>query len=148
MNELAEGGLVGQPSLQSASNGRPENQEATVDDLRRQSDEAQKTSQAAEICRTLIARSPDRFFLQDRDLRFTWFSHEDLFGISTLDLLGYTHSDLFSPQEAARLEQIKRSVLDGGVGVRAETHLFRNGNEHYFDVFLSPGETMRERSPV
>ena len=138
MNELAEGGLVGQPSLQSASNGRPENQEATVDDLRRQSDEAQKTSQAAEICRTLIARSPDRFFLQDRDLRFTWFSHEDIFGISTLGLLGNTHSDLFSPQEVARLEQIKRSVLDGGVGVRAETHLFWNGNEHYFDVFYEP----------
>jgi PAS domain S-box-containing protein len=86
----------------------------------------------------MIALSPDRFFRQDRELRYTWISHQSLFGHRSSDLLGKTSFEIFSPDEAAKLTEVKRRVMAAGVGERAETHVPIKGVERHFDAFYEP----------
>ncbi|NPV63598.1 MAG: PAS domain S-box protein [Methanotrichaceae archaeon] len=88
--------------------------------------------------RGLMAQSADRFFLQDRDLRYVWLSHEDAFGIPAKDIIGKWDFDIFPQQEAERLWDIKSEVLKTGAGVRIETHTTINGQEHFFDAEHRP----------
>ncbi len=124
---------------------------ASVDDLEavaegncKQSDLAPKSFEANETLQQLIAQSPDRFFLQDRDLRYTWISHDSLFGHPSADLIHKLSSEMFSSEETARLTKIKQNVMKTGTGVRIETHMPVNGVEHYFDVFYEPWKNRGE----
>lgn len=89
-------------------------------------------------CLQLIAKSPDRFFCQDSKLRYIWTSHDDLFGRSSSEVMGKTSFDLFTFDEAQRLTDIKRRVMETGESARAETHMAIAEEEHHFDVFYEP----------
>ncbi len=91
-----------------------------------------------EVLRQMIAQSPDRFFRQDRELQYTWISHQSLFGHPSSDLLGKTSFEIFSPEEGRKLTEAKRRVLETGEGARVETHMPINGEERYFDAFYEP----------
>ncbi len=86
----------------------------------------------------LIAQSPDRLFRQDRNLRYIWISHDDLFGIPSSEILGRTCFEFFAPDEAQRLTDLKLNIMETGEGARTETNMKIAGKERYFDVFYEP----------
>ncbi len=106
------------------------------EEMSRKRDLACKSDERA--LRQMVSQSPDRFFRQDRELRYTWISHASLFGHTSSDLIGKTSSEIIPPKEAMKLTDAKRRVMETGKGVRAEAHMPINGVEHYFDAFYEP----------
>ena len=75
---------------------------------------------------------------QDLDLRFTWINDPGP-GFEAETVIGLTDADLCeSPQEAARLQALKRAVVDSGVGGRHEVSLRRHGRQHSYDLRVEP----------
>ncbi|MBN1235308.1 MAG: GAF domain-containing protein [Methanotrichaceae archaeon] len=75
----------------------------------------------------------DFLFLQDRDLRYTWFSCEKPFGVEASMALGRTESHFFPPTDARRLRRIKEQVLETGNRAQTKVHLTLQGRERCFD---------------
>ncbi len=87
---------------------------------------------------TVLRNTPVSLSTMDRDLRFTWFYNPQS-GFSEQTLVGKRLDELLDPQEVARLEACKRSVLETGVGQRLEYRLsVADGTPHTFDVTLEP----------
>ena len=75
---------------------------------------------------------------QDLDLRYTWINDPGP-GFEAETVIGLTDADLCdSPQEAARLQALKRAVVDSGVGGRHEVSLRRRGRQHTYDLRVEP----------
>jgi PAS domain S-box-containing protein len=86
----------------------------------------------------MISNFPDCLFLQDRDLRYTWFSSEKPFGIDASHALGKTEGELFSSSEAKRIREMKERVMLTGNRARTEVHLAIQGKERYLDSIYYP----------
>jgi PAS domain S-box-containing protein len=102
---------------------------------RRQADEALRQSE--ERFRVALKHSPIAVFNQDRDLRYTWMYNSQL-PWSGSGKLGKTLFELFSPDEAERIAEIRRRVLDTGVGERSETQVTYEGKRFYLDTTIEP----------
>jgi len=86
-----------------------------------------------ERLRVALKHSPVMVFNQDADLRYTWI-HNPPAGLTEKDLLGKTDADVFPPEEAARLTQIKARALAAGTGLRQEVSCTLAGSRHFFDL--------------
>lgn len=76
-------------------------------------------------------------FFQDADLRYTRICHP-LPGRVKDDVLGKTDAELFSPENAARLTELKRRVLGGVTVIKEEIILTDDGKEFCFEVSAEP----------
>lgn len=77
-------------------------------------------------------------FHQDRDLRYTWVHNPGL-GFAAQEVVGRCDGDLMQrAEDAERLESIKRSVINTGIGQREEVCIVRNGASRYFDLVVQP----------
>jgi PAS domain S-box-containing protein len=93
--------------------------------------------QSEERFRVALKNSPTAVFNQDQDLRYSWMYNAQLpFPLS--ETLGKTLFDLFDPEEAARITEVRRRVLETGVGLRDETQITVGGRKHYFDTTIEP----------
>jgi PAS domain S-box-containing protein len=92
---------------------------------------------SADHFREALKNSPIVLFTQDADLRYTWI-HNPFAGRSVADVLGKTDAELFPPDQADRLTEIKRSVLESGVGRRAEVGLLHEGGPRFYDLTVGP----------
>ncbi len=92
--------------------------------------------------RLIVDNSPDTIYHQDRDLRYIWIFNP-VSPLTEARVLGKTDFDLFSPEDAERLKEIKRKVLETGVGDRVEEHLIVDGIEHWLEVALQPRRDQR-----
>ncbi|WP_317065640.1 PAS domain S-box protein [Methanoculleus caldifontis] len=79
---------------------------------------------------------PPIFFVQDRDLRYSWFCTTGEPEPPPDLAAGSTDADLFCPGDAARLTELKRRALETGEMVREEVLLTVNGVTHTFDTTL------------
>ena len=86
--------------------------------------------------RVALKDSPITVFNQDRDLRYTWLFNPQLHWQH--DALGKTDEEIIGPKKAAVLNQLKRKVLDSGVGLREEVAIPNNGKSHVFDITIEP----------
>jgi len=102
---------------------------------RRQMEEALRQSE--ERFRVALKNSPIAVFSQDRDLRYTWMYNSQL-PLTASEKLGKTVDELFEPEDAARITEVRRRVLETGVGERDEMQLTYNGRKHYFDATIEP----------
>jgi PAS domain S-box-containing protein len=102
---------------------------------RRQAEEALRQSE--ERFRVALKHSPIAVFNQDRDLRYTWMYNSPL-PWSGSGKLGKTLFELFRPDEAERIAEIRRRVLDTGVGERGETQVTYEGKRFYLDTTIEP----------
>ena len=102
---------------------------------RKRAQEALKQSE--ERLRLFIENSPDIFFLQDRDLRYIWSVRPGP-PFTAEEVVGKTEYDLRSPEEAERLVQIKRKVLETGVEIRYELQLNVGGETRWYDAYYKP----------
>jgi len=86
--------------------------------------------------RRMLDYSPAVATSQDRDLRYTWVHAYPAFGQD--QLLGKTDHDLFPPEDAAHVTEIKRRVLTTGVGIREEVRLMIQEDEVFYDLSVEP----------
>lgn len=110
--------------------------QAIVRDLthRRRAEEEMRWSE--ERFRVALKGSPIAVFSLDRDLRFTWAYNTHI--RKPEEVMGKTDADLFGAKKAARIMQLKQSVLEKGEAVRQEVSLPLNGKDHPFDMTLEP----------
>ncbi|WP_017715024.1 PAS domain S-box protein [Kamptonema formosum] len=86
-----------------------------------------------------LQNSPVVVFNQDTELRYTWIYNPKL-GYAANEILGKTDADLTYSEDAAHLIEIKRRVLETGIGTRAEVAL-RSSREQefsYYDLTVEP----------
>jgi PAS domain S-box-containing protein len=93
--------------------------------------------QSEERFRVALKHSPIAVFSQDRDLRYTWMYNPQL-PQPVSEQLGKTAGAIFDPEEAARITEVRRRVLETGVGVRDEMQVTIGGRQHYLDTTIEP----------
>src|ERR1035441_9275968 len=76
---------------------------------RKRTEEALRQSE--ERFRVALKHSPIAVFSQDRDLRYTWMYNPQL-PRPVSEQLGKTAADIFDPEEAARITEVRRRVLE------------------------------------
>ena len=77
-------------------------------------------------------------FHQDRNLRYTWV-HNPALGYSAADIIGKRDHDLVRrPEDAERLDVIKRTVLETGIAQREEVSMLSEDGPRFFDVAVRP----------
>jgi len=86
--------------------------------------------------RLALLHAPVSVAVQDRDLRYVWTYNQRT--PRPEEIIGKFDTDLFTPEEAARLAAIKRRVLDEHVEVREQLWLYRPGGRMFLDVCFEP----------
>jgi PAS domain S-box-containing protein len=102
---------------------------------RKRAEEALRQSE--ERFRVALKSSPTAVFNQDWDLRYTWMYNPQL-PRTVSEYLGKTSDEIFDPEEAARITEVRRRVLETGVGSRHEMQFSFGGKKRYFDTTIEP----------
>ena len=84
-----------------------------------------------------VPRSPVAAFEQDAELRYTLLQTPSGW-LTGKDVLGKTDADLLGPDDAARVTELKRGVVETGANVREELRVTVDGQLAYFDIALEP----------
>ncbi|MBI4319803.1 MAG: PAS domain-containing protein [Chloroflexi bacterium] len=87
--------------------------------------------------RLIVDNSPDVTFCQDRDLRYLWIKNPAP-PHSADQLVGKTDRDIFGEQQALKLADLKRHVLETGAEIRYELPLTVAGKEYWYDSVFKP----------
>lgn len=87
--------------------------------------------------RLAVNSSPLTVYNQDRQLKYTWICNPPA-NWTVVDIIGKTDDDLFIPDEARRLRELKQRVLQSGIGIQAETALTVGGQRLQFDTSIEP----------
>lgn len=88
----------------------------------------QRLRKTEERFRVALAHSNITLFEQDEELRYRWIYNPPL-GFSAADVLGKTNDDLVPEEEAARMRELDRAVLEGGARIQDEVALSAPGGE-------------------
>ncbi len=96
-----------------------------------------KLQESEEKFRLIATHSPDVVFFQDCDLRYVWIINPAP-PFTEEQVIGKTDFDLLSREEAERLAEIKRTILDTGAGARVEIPLIIGGKKYYYNVVYEP----------
>ena len=87
--------------------------------------------------RVALLHTPIAVFMQDRDLRYRWV-YNPFPGQTVEAMIGKSDADLFPPEEATRLTEIKQRVLRQDSGAHEEFALRANGDLHRYDLTVEP----------
>jgi PAS domain S-box len=101
---------------------------------RRQAEEMTRRNE--ERFRVALQDSPIMVFNQDRELRYTWIYNPQLYWQH--EALGRTDVDIVGRKEAAKLVELKQSVLKTGVAARKEMVIPHDGRNYAFDIAIEP----------
>jgi diguanylate cyclase (GGDEF)-like protein/PAS domain S-box-containing protein len=102
----------------------------------------EELASAEESLRLVTEKSADQVFQQDMNLRYTWAPH--IKGLAA-NLIGKTDFDIFPREEAARLENIKKDILNTGRGAKTELKIKIRDEERFYDAFFEPLRNGRGR---
>jgi PAS domain S-box-containing protein len=86
--------------------------------------------------RLVLGAAPVTVAAQDRDLRFVWAFNQRT--APTAGVIGKTDADIFTPEEAVRLQAIKRRVLEEGVEIHEQMWLDRPHERFFLDCTFTP----------
>jgi PAS domain S-box-containing protein len=92
--------------------------------------------QSEQRFRVALKHSPIAVFSQDRDLRYNWMYNSQL--PLPASELGRTVDEIFDPEEAARITEVRRRVLETGVGARDEMQVTFGGRKQYLSTTIEP----------
>lgn len=98
---------------------------------------ARALRESEERFRMALRHSHIALFSQDRDLRYVWVYSPQTFHMAE-ELIGRTHADVYGAADAAKLDTIKRTVLETGAGSRHEVPLTVGGRVLVFDLIVEP----------
>ena len=93
--------------------------------------------QSEERFRVALKNSPIAVYNLDRDLRCTWMYNSQL-PLTAREELGKTVGEVFDPEEAARITEVRRRVLETGVGVCDEIQVTFGGRKKYLNTTIEP----------
>ena len=93
--------------------------------------------ESEERFRVALGNSPVVVFNQDKELRYTWVYNPHP-GFVAETALGKTDAELLPAEDAARLAEIKRRVLDTGVAAREEVRTIIGGQAFFYDLTVEP----------
>jgi PAS domain S-box-containing protein len=110
-------------------------EQVKLEEARGRTEEALRQSE--ERLRIALSGSPIKVFNQDRDLRYTWVYNLQE-GWTEQDYLGKTDEEIFGPETGAKMEAIKRPVLETGRGTRQEFSLTADGKTYHCDITVEP----------
>jgi PAS domain S-box-containing protein len=103
---------------------------------RRHAEEALRQSE--EKFRIIATNTPDHILVQDRDLRYIQVINPQL-GLNEGDMTGKTDHDILSKEDAEKLTEVKKRVLDTGKPLFLELPLVtRAGDINYFEGSFIP----------
>jgi len=91
----------------------------------------------AERLRVVVKSMPVMLSHQDRQLRYTWVHWPDA-PLATERIIGKTDAEIFEPEEARRLTEIKLHVLHAAEGMRAEVRTTIAGAAHLNELTIEP----------
>jgi len=84
-----------------------------------------------------LRSAPITLYNQDLDLRYTWM-HNPPQAFTLTEIMGKRDEDLVNPESAAILTQLKRQVLNTGVGLRQEAKVQIDADTFYYDLAIEP----------
>ncbi len=94
--------------------------------------------ESEERFRVIASSTPDHLIVQDRDLRYTLVINPQM-GLTERDMLGKTDHEFLSKEDATKLTQVKRQVLQTGSPAHLETSLISaRGELEFFDGTYVP----------
>jgi len=102
---------------------------------RKQAEEALRQSEAR--FRIALDGSPVKVFNQDRNLRYTWVYNPQECWVQQ-DCLGKTDEEIFAPEDAARMTEIKKRALETGHAVREPITFALHGKMYHCDMTVEP----------
>ena len=102
---------------------------------RKRATEAMRDSEAR--FRVALEDSQIVVFSQDRNLRYVKV-YNPQGGFPPADAVGKTDADLLHPEEATRLETMKRQAMESKSSVRQEVRLTVSGGLRYYDLLIEP----------
>jgi len=102
---------------------------------RKRTEEALRQSE--ERFRVALKNSPIAVYNLDRDLRYTWMYNPQL-PRPVSEQVGKTADEIFDPEEAVHITEVRRRVLETGVGVRHEMQATFGGRKQYLDTTIEP----------
>jgi PAS domain S-box-containing protein len=106
--------------------------------LKRELHETQEAlRESEERFRVAVQNSPIVVAHTDSDLRFTWI-YTARVGVEAGEIVGRRDDDLLPLEEAAEMRNLKRQVLETGVGVRREVELSSPNGDFVFDMTVEP----------
>lgn len=114
---------------------RRELREAEVRRQRRKAE--QQLWESRQRLQFVLENSPDSIFIQDTDLRYLWVTRTTL-PLSPEEYLGKTDADIFSEEDARRINEIKRVVMTEGKGTTVELPITIKGVNGVFDATFEP----------
>jgi PAS domain S-box-containing protein len=115
---------------------------ATINAFLRLKVAEQALRESEERFRMALRNSPIIISNQDRELRYTWIYNPQP-GFKPETALGKTDADLLAAEEAARLTEIKRCVMETGVPAREEVRTTVGGPVFFYNLTV---ESLRDAS--
>jgi PAS domain S-box-containing protein len=97
----------------------------------------QNLREVAERFRVALKNAPITVYNAGLDLRYTWVANAPP-GISPEALIGQRDDEVFPPEQARELMDLKRRVLASGAGERRALALRTDGEDRYFDITIEP----------
>jgi PAS domain S-box-containing protein len=101
---------------------------------RKRAEDALRESE--ERFRLALRNAPISVAIQDNDLVFQWAYNQRT--VSPDEVRGKKDTDIFTPEDAARLIELKRACLVTGKEVREKIWLMMNGKRVFLDLYLEP----------
>jgi formate hydrogenlyase transcriptional activator len=102
---------------------------------RRQAEHELRKSE--ERFRVALKNSPTVVFNQDSDLRYTWI-HSSTLAWAEKGYLGKTDAEILGTEDAHRLTEVKRRVLETGVAKRTVIDIAFQGRTLFYDLTIEP----------
>jgi PAS domain S-box-containing protein len=116
--------------------GRPEYSYAFVTDTTERKDIERAFRESEERFRLALRNAPVSVAAQDIDLRYVWAYNQRT--ARSEEIIGKKDNEIFTAEEAAHLESVKRRVLEQDVEVSEQMWLERPSGKVFLNVFWEP----------
>lgn len=87
--------------------------------------------------RMALSNSPISVSSQDAELRYTWV-YNPMADLQEAGMIGKTDAELFLPEDAALLTELKAGVLSSGSENRSEIKIQHDGRLYFYDISVEP----------